>query len=34
VRDCRAVNPAYGNAADFRALVQAVHARGMRLILD
>jgi len=34
VRDYRAINPAYGNAADFRALVQAVHARGMKLILD
>ena len=34
VRDYRAVNPAYGTTADFRALVQAVHARGMKLILD
>ena len=34
VRDYRAVNPSYGTAADFRALVEAVHARGMRLILD
>jgi glycosidase len=33
-RDYRAINPTYGNAADFRALVQAVHARGMKLILD
>jgi glycosidase len=33
-RDYRAINPAYGDAADFRALVQAVHARGMKLILD
>ncbi len=33
-RDYRAINPAYGNPADFRALVRAVHARGMRLILD
>ncbi len=33
-RDYRAINPAYGNAADFRALVEAVHARGMKLILD
>jgi glycosidase len=33
-RDYRAINPAYGNAADFRALVQAVHGRGMKLILD
>ena len=34
VRDYRAINPAYGSVADFRALVQAVHARGMNLILD
>ncbi|HEY7611395.1 MAG TPA: alpha-amylase family glycosyl hydrolase [Gemmatimonadales bacterium] len=34
VRDYRAFNPAYGGAADFRALVQGVHARGMKLILD
>jgi glycosidase len=34
VRDFRAVNPAYGTAEDFRALVQAVHARRMKLILD
>ena len=34
VRDYRATNPAYGNAADFRALVEAVHKRGMKLILD
>jgi glycosidase len=34
VRDYRAVNPPYGTAADFRALVRAVHARGMKLILD
>ncbi len=34
VRDYRAIDPAYGTAADFRALVQAVHARGMKLILD
>ena len=34
VRDYRAINPAYGNAADFRALVEAVHQRGMKLILD
>ncbi len=34
VKDYRGFNPAYGNAGDFRALVQAVHARGMRLILD
>jgi glycosidase len=34
VKDYRAINPAYGTVADFRALVQAVHARGMKLILD
>ena len=34
VRDYRAINPAFGTAADFRALVRAVHARGMKLILD
>ena len=34
VRDYRGINPAFGTAADFRALVKAVHARGMKLILD
>ena len=34
VRDYRAISPDFGGAADFRALVQAVHARGMKLILD
>ncbi|MEO8090791.1 MAG: alpha-amylase family glycosyl hydrolase [Gemmatimonadales bacterium] len=34
VRDYRGINPAYGNAADLRALVKAVHGRGMKLILD
>ena len=34
VRDYLAVNPEFGTAADFKALVQAVHARGMKLILD
>ena len=34
VRDYRAINPAYGTARDFKALVHAVHARGMKLILD
>jgi glycosidase len=34
VQDYRAIDPAYGTAADFRALVAAVHARGMKLILD
>jgi glycosidase len=34
VRDYRALNPDYGTGADFRALVAAVHARGLRLIID
>jgi glycosidase len=34
VRDYRAVNPAYGTTTDFRALVEAVHSRGMKVILD
>jgi glycosidase len=34
VRDYRAINPAFGTEADFRALVQAIHARGMKVILD
>jgi alpha-amylase len=33
-RNYRAINPDYGTARDFRALVRAVHARGMKLILD
>ena len=34
VRDYRAINPAYGTARDFKALVHAVHVRGMKVILD
>lgn len=34
VRDYRAVNPDYGTDEDFRALVRAVHGRGMKLIID
>jgi glycosidase len=34
VRDYYAVDSAYGTAADFRALVEAAHARGLKLILD
>lgn len=34
VRDYTAINPAFGTAADLRTLVAAVHARGMKLILD
>jgi glycosidase len=33
VRDYSAIDSAYGTAADLRALVDAVHARGMKLIL-
>jgi glycosidase len=34
VKNYRAINPLYGTADDFRALVRAVHGRGMKLILD
>jgi glycosidase len=34
VRNYRAIDPAFGTEADFRALVDAVHGRGMKLILD
>ena len=34
VRDFRKVNPELGTEADFRSLVDAVHARGMKLIID
>jgi glycosidase len=34
VTDYRAIDPAYGGADDFRALVQAVRGRGMKLIMD
>jgi len=34
VQDYRALNPAFGTAADFRSLVRAVHSRGMKLIID
>lgn len=34
VRDYLAIDSAFGGAADLRDLVQAVHARGMKLILD
>lgn len=34
VQDYRGINPSFGTAADFRALVKGVHARGMKLILD
>lgn len=34
VADYRAINPDYGTAADFHALVSAIHARKMKLIID
>lgn len=34
VRDYRAVNPEFGTFDEFRALVEAVHGAGMRIILD
>lgn len=34
IADYRAVNPDFGGPDDFRALVDAVHARGMKLIID
>ena len=33
-RDYRTVNPAYGTMEDFRALVEAIRARGMKCIID
>ncbi len=33
-RDYRAVNPAYGTMEDFQALVDAIHARGMKCMID
>jgi glycosidase len=32
--DFRAINPAYGTGADFHALVDAAHAKGLKIILD
>jgi maltose alpha-D-glucosyltransferase/alpha-amylase len=34
VADYRGIHPDYGTLADFQALVDGVHARGMRLIVD
>ena len=34
VRDYTAVNPEFGTLEDFRALVRAIHAAGMRVIID
>ena len=33
-RDYRTVNPEYGTMEDFKALVDAIHARGMKCIID
>ncbi len=33
-RDYRTVNPAYGTMDDFRALVDAIHERGMKVLID
>ena len=33
-RDYRGVNPAYGTLEDFRALADAIHARGMKVMID
>ena len=33
-RDYRTVNPAYGTMEDFAALVDAIHAKGMKCIID
>lgn len=34
IRDYRAVNPEFGTMEDFRALVDAIHAQGMKCIID
>lgn len=34
ISDYRAVNPDYGTEEDFRALVDAIHARGMKVMID
>ena len=34
VRDYKAINPDYGNMDDFKQLVAAVHALGMKIIID
>ena len=34
IRDYRAVNPEYGTMEDLRALLDAIHSRGMRCIID
>src|SRR5512142_2061937 len=34
IRDYDAIDPAFGDTADFRALVRAAHARGLKVIFD
>jgi len=34
IRDYRAVNPEYGTLAEFRLLIDAIHARGMKVMID
>lgn len=34
IRDYRTVNPEYGTMEDFKALVDAIHSRGMKCIID
>ena len=34
LRDYDAIDPAFGDTADFRSLVRAAHARGLKVILD
>ena len=34
VTDYKAINPDYGSMADFRALISAAHARGIKVIID
>lgn len=34
IKDFRAINPEYGTMADFKLLVDAIHAQGMKCIID
>ena len=34
IQDYRAINPEYGTETDFRALIDAIHTRGMKVIID
>lgn len=34
IKDYRAINPEYGSMADFEHLVDAIHAQGMKVMLD